>query len=396
MVIPGALSAQSDNYTLSFAPDAWYNDVDGIRVGVRVLGEMEGTFQDGPHRLEAGVWLGTAFPDLPVSYYASFTEPIPAISTFGNEGNIRAQSSIRTGYSRHKLSLNKRWQNGFDEFDYQELSLSFSQEKLVDIDYRPYPQLWQGEWKSLLGVEYQLNQNFDIGNFNLSASLKQNVSDFERFRVMMAEVKQEISLGDHFEFRIRGFSGYTDSDNAPEYLFGISYRQPVGWLDNGVSRAKGTLPESFLDDGLFHISGHTNLRGYTFTEFNDLVQGDVIQYNFVNTINAEFEFPNFVNTALDGSIIGDFMQLRSYLFADAGNFFRADYELTPGLISDLNEQRADAGIGLQFSINIPDYLGKDRGFAIRYEIPFWLSHPDGSESRFKFRNLIGIGAVISL
>ncbi len=396
VLIPGVLSAQSENYTLSFAPDAWYNEVDGIRLGARVLGEREGTFLDGPHRLEAGVWLGTAFPDLPISYYVSFTEPVLAISSFGNEGNVRIRSSIRTGYSRHELSLNKRWQNGFDEFDYQEFSLTFSQEKLFDIEYRPYPLLWQEEWKSLFGAEYRLSQNFDIGQFNLSASIKQNVSDFEAFKIGTIEIKQEIPLGEKFEFRVRGFSGYTDTENAPEYLFGISYRQPAGWLQNGVSRAKGTLPGSLLDDGLFHISGHANLRGYTNTEFRALSEGNFVQYNFVNTVNAELEFPNFVNSAMNGSILGDFVQLRSYLFADAGNFFRADYELAPGLISDLNEQRADAGIGVQFSINIPDYLGKDRGFAIRYEIPFWLSHPEGNESSFKFRNLIGIGAVISL
>lgn len=396
VLFPGVLAAQSENYTLSFAPDAWYNDVDGIRLGARVLGEMEGTFQDGPHRLDAGVWLATAFPDLPVSYYVSFTEPIAAISSFGNEGNFRIQSSIRTGYSRHELSLNKRWQNGFDEFHYQEFSLSFSQEKLFDEQYRPYPLLWQENWKTLIGAEYKLSQNFDIGQFNLTASIKQNVSDFEGFKVGLVEVKQVIPLGGKFEFRIRGFSGYTNTENAPEYLFGISYRQPVGWLQNGVSRAKGTLPGNLLDDGLFHISGHANLRGYTNTEFRSLSEGNFVQYNFVNTVNTEFEFPNFINSAMAGSIISDFVQLRSYIFADAGSFFRADYELSPRLISDLNEQRADAGVGFQFSINIPDYLGKDRGFAIRYEIPFWLSHPEGNESGFKFRNLIGIGAVISL
>lgn len=396
LLIPGVLTAQSENYTLSFAPDAWYNEVDGVRLGGRVLGEMEGTFKDGPHRLEAGLWLATAFPELPLSYYVSFTEPIPAISSFGNEGNVSLQSSIRTGYSQHKLSLNKRWQTGFDELDYQELSLSFSQEKLFDIEYRPYPLLWQEDWKSLLGVEFRLSRNLAVGQFDLNASVQQNLSNFEGFKVGKVEIKQQISLGDKFEFRVRGFSGYTDSENAPEYLFGISYRQPIGWLNTGLSRAKGTLPGSLLDDGLFHVSGHSNIRGYTNAEFEDLSEGNFIQYNFVNTINAEFDFPNFINSALDGTIFGDFVELRSYLFADAGTFFRSDYEQTPDLISDINEQRADAGIGIQFSINIPDYLGKDRGFAIRYDIPLWLSHPEDNENSFKFRNLIGIGAVISL
>ncbi len=47
------------------------------------------------------------------------------------------------------------------------------------------------------------------------------------------------------------------------------------------------------------------------------------------------------------------------------------------------------------SINIPDYLGKNRGLMLRYDLPLWLSHP-GNEANFKFRNVIGLGAVINL
>ncbi|HBX64809.1 MAG TPA: hypothetical protein DEG32_01100, partial [Balneolaceae bacterium] len=99
ILIPGIGLAQEDKYELEFAPDLWYNSVDGIRVGARVLGDMEGTFLDGPHRLDAGVWLGTSFPEMPVSYYATFTEPIPSLSDFGEEFNVQLKSSIRTGYS---------------------------------------------------------------------------------------------------------------------------------------------------------------------------------------------------------------------------------------------------------------------------------------------------------
>ncbi|MDZ7680297.1 MAG: hypothetical protein U5J63_00970 [Fodinibius sp.] len=84
----------------------------------------------------------------------------------------------------------------------------------------------------------------------------------------------------------------------------------------------------------------------------------------------------------------DLVDLRSYLFFDSGTSL--------GLTS-VEEKRtlADAGLGFLFSIDVPDYLGKSRGIAIRYDIPLWLSHP-GSEKSFRFRNVIGIGAIISL
>jgi hypothetical protein len=86
------------------------------------------------------------------------------------------------------------------------------------------------------------------------------------------------------------------------------------------------------------------------------------------------------------------------LFGDVGRFDNKHYITRhPVPNFDIVDQvKSDLGIGLQFSLNIPDYLGKDRGFALRYEIPFWLSDPSLGEKSFKFRNLIGIGAIISL
>ncbi|MEX2477477.1 MAG: hypothetical protein WD357_03505 [Gracilimonas sp.] len=396
MLIPGVLIAQSNNYKFDFAPDAWYNETDGVRLGLRVLGEMEGTFQDGPHRLDAGVWLGTAFPDQPVSYYLSFTEPIPAISSLGSEGNIQLESSIRTGYSQHALYLNKRWQRGFNELNFREVSVSFSQEKQFEFQYRPYPQLWQDQWKSLLGMSFWLSEDRERSKFDLKVDLSQNVgTNSEAFTVGMVELKEQIQLSKVFKLRVRGFGGYASDNTAPEFLFGYSYRQPVEWLNNGVSRAKGTLPGSWLNDGLFNISGGANLRGYTRHDFSVLESGGFPQYRSIAALNTEIEFPNFINSRLDKSIIGDFLHLRSYMFFDLGKTFDENINSIPGLQDDPN-LLADAGLGIQFSINIPDYLGKDRGFAIRYEVPFWLSDPLGNQNNFKYRNLIGIGAVISL
>ena len=64
---------QAQTYQFSPYPDLWYNDIDGIRIGARLLGEVEGTFNDGPHRLDAGLWVGSKIPSNPVSYYFSIT-----------------------------------------------------------------------------------------------------------------------------------------------------------------------------------------------------------------------------------------------------------------------------------------------------------------------------------
>ncbi len=381
----GSVVAQNydEGYSLTPAPDLWYNDEDGIRIGLRVLGEMEGAFKDGPHRLDAGIWLGTKFPDNSVSYYLSFTEPLNSISDFGEEGSLQAVSSIRTGLSSHALFLNKRWQDGFNELKHTEISLSFTQEKMFDLNYRPYQNLWQTNWKSIIGLNMLYhNEEEDENVFELQASIKQNInSESQAFTVFNAEIWNVKRFNSNFVLGLRTYFGTASENTAPEYLYTASYAQPYKWLNNGVSRAEGTIPTSLLDDGIAQVSGGANLRGYTDTQFSDL---STMVFNSVLAVNSEFEFPNPISKALKKGIIGDFVFVKSYFFADAGTVF----ENNPLLV--------DAGLGVQFSINIPDFLGKPRGFAIRYEVPFWISEPDPGESNLEYRNLIGFGAVISL
>tara|TARA_R100000908_G_scaffold65427_1_gene56330 strand:- start:7339 stop:8556 length:1218 start_codon:yes stop_codon:yes gene_type:complete len=392
-LFPALGFAQSDSYNLDIYPDLWYNSVDGARVGGFVLGEMEGEFQSGPHRLDAGVWLGTNFPDLPVSYYISLTEPIKPFTMPVNEANFRVESSIRTGLSRHKISFNKRWQPGFNELNFLRVGISFSREKMFDSEYRPFPLLWENQWKSLAGADLQFSQNLTPGRFMLKSSITQNLNA-DLFTVADVEITQTFELYKGFYIDVRGFAGYVSEYARPEYYYGRSYRPAAEWLDKGISRSKGTIPQSLVEDGLVHMSGGANLRGYTQQDFENPATMPNTNFDFVSSLNVEFEFPNPVNSLFKGSIVESFVSFRSYIFGDAGTFSRKNYGVHN--LSDYKGQFADAGIGFQFFVNIPDYLGKDRGFALRYEIPFWLSDPAMDENNFKFRNLIGIGAVISL
>lgn len=417
MIISSSITAQDEPYRFSFAPDLWYNDVDGIRTGIRVFGEVDGSFKDGPHRLDAGLWLGTWLPDNPISYYFSLTEPISAITSYSNEASIQAISSIRTGYSQHKIQFNKRWQAGFDEFAYKELSISFSRERLIDSEYRPYPILWQNQWKSLLGLNAIWSATPEIGQFFAKATFHQNISkDVASFSVGTIELLQRIDLSKAFKLRLRVFSGFGTEDTAPEYLFLSSMNSPIAWLDNGVSRAKGTIPLPFLEAGSFQVGGGANLRGYLNRDVNLLNAVNTQNVKFIFPLyksmvafNTELEFPNFINEKIQGlSVIGDLMELRSYLFFDIGkgNDYTIVQDIDLETLSDIapasvpgveNAPKilSDAGIGLHLSFNIPDYLGKDRGIFIRYDIPFWLSDVSSSESNFSFRQLIGLGALFS-
>ncbi|RNC85310.1 MAG: hypothetical protein ED557_00610 [Balneola sp.] len=384
--------AQNDPYKFSFAPDLWYNDVDGIRLGLRTFGEVQGSFKDGPHRLDAGIWVSTWIPVLPVSYYLSFTEPIPAITDFNNEGSIQIVTSVRTGYAQHRLQFNKRWQPGFDEYDYQELAIYFSQSKMFDSEYRPFEQIWQNDWTSIAGIVLLKSFNTEKTRFEATLDVKQNLNtESGSFSVATLELIQKIELNSGFKLRLRSFTGVGSDNTLPEYQFFSSLDSPANWLNNGISRAKGTIPQPWLNAGSFHVGGSANLRGYLNQDIDALSENLNPMFTSIISGNLELEFPNPLGKALSNvPYVGDVSELRSYSFLDIG---KGGFVNT----NDGNETDviADAGIGLQLSLNIPDYLGKDRGIFIRYEVPFWLSEVGVGDSNFSFRQLIGVGAIFA-
>ncbi|MDZ7680296.1 MAG: hypothetical protein U5J63_00965 [Fodinibius sp.] len=221
----GTSQTQSSSYQLLPAPDLWYNSVDGVRVGARVLGQVPNSFGDGPHRLNAGLWLGTKFPENPVSYYLKFTEPIPAISDFGSEASISLQTSYRTGFQSHGVSFDKRWQTGFNEMNYKELSVEFRAEHRFDSDYLLYEQLWQDQWLYLVSATFDYTDENVMGRYHLSWSADANIAgSAENFMRSRISYQQQVKLSDSFTLYSRLFTGLAGDNTAPEYLFAHSYR----------------------------------------------------------------------------------------------------------------------------------------------------------------------------
>lgn len=382
--------AQSGNsYEIGLRPDIWYNDVDGIMIGTRFEGRVAGTDEEGPHRLDAGIWLGTWFPAVPVSYQMQYTEPFSSLSEYGNEFHIRLSSSIRQGYHTHGISLKKRWERNYDFLNYTEAGVAYHFEKRFDDEYTLFPQLWGSEWKGLVKPEINVQRVGTRNRSNLSLNPEFNTLD-PFFYSLSASLSHELYLGEDWAIRLRLFSATVSEDTPPEYLLFLSSGAEVTTLDGSLTRAKGTVPVRWAKSGNIHFASGPNLRGYTKMDIRSIRNEAPLQFTEVASINTEFSFPNPIQTGLRNiEELSDFLSFRSYLFFDGAAVG------TSALSSESvnNDYYANAGIGLAFALNIPDYLGKPRGFVIRYEVPFWLSDAfDGSN--FKYRHLIGIGATV--
>lgn len=396
------LSAQTPAYEVIPSPDLWYNAMDGIRIGANLKGQVPGTFEDGPHRLDAGIWLGLWFPDQPVSYYIGYTEPISSWSEFGSEASVELISSIRTGYHNHGVAFNKRWQQGFDERRYREIRIYNSFEKRFNLDYTPFENLWSENSKVLTSFSAVIRDDNRFGWYQLSAGASfQYLNDV--YSMFSLSANQTVLFNDSWGVRLRTYTGLTSANTAPEYLQSRSVRPSIGWMSNGVTRAKGTIPQSWLESGYLQVAGGANVRGYTHQDIKSFQRQCAVStvgicmdedispmlFNTIASINLELDYWNPIMKLLNEiPYASEFLRFRSYLFYDTGRSL--------GLVDgEPTRSFSNAGTGFSLSLNIPDYRGKERGFVLRYEIPFWLSDP-ADEKAFKFRHLFGFGAVISL
>jgi hypothetical protein len=144
-----------------------------------------------------------------------------------------------------------------------------------------------------------------------------------------------------------------------------------------------------MHEGFIQIEGGPDLRGYTGADIRRLNHGQAPVYNSLGALNFELNYPNPIGQNLKKvPIVGKLLKFDSYLFFDTGTSFG----LAAGKKSPVF---SDFGPGFKLSLNIPSYLGKSRGFAIRYDVPVWVSNPPNGEPVFKYRSLAGIGAVIS-
>lgn len=386
-------------------PDIWFNSIDGVRLGVQLNGASITDFGEDRHRLNLGIWYGSKNPSDPVSYYFSFTEEIPWISSYDKEANIELISSVRTGLSKHGFLFTKRFQPAFQENNHSKLTIGFSYENQYDTRYIPFD-IFQQSPKSLILLGYEQYNTNKAGPFRFKNWFMYNAnSSSGTFRSLQSEVNQLVRLSSSFKLNARGFLGLISSLNAPEHAFSLSFKPVAEFNNSGLSRARGTIPQSWYEIGNIHVggTGGANLRGYVDQSLQRLnafpIQATTTS---IAAVNLDLDFPNPINNKIQAtSVLKDVAQFRSYVFFDAG---------LPGDVRDLSnltlttnppatpfpdEAIFDGGVGFTVDINIPDFQGNRRGFVLRYEMPFWVSSPLVGEESLKFRQVIGFGGIFT-
>lgn len=378
-----------NKYQITPGPDLWYNSVDGLRIGVKIRGQMAGSMGDGPHRLDVGFWLGSKWPSSPFSYYASLTELVPGWSSFGSEASFEIISSIREGFYSHGLTFRKRWQNGFNENEYVQLYVLADVNKRFDLDYVALPVLWDSKTLYMFEPNLEVNGNYGaIGPISQSLLFRiagQGAFNQDFFTQLEFEQEGKIELYDDFKLGHRIFFSTSSSNVPTQYQYRLSTGKAVEDLNNGFGRSKGTLPISGFEQGWLHLPDGPNLRAYGLYEMKQIFTDKPNIYRSSAAINLELDVPNPISWIVDQTpILGGILNNRMYFFNDTGQ----------GWGSEKSKIQSNFGLGLSVGLNLPESLGKNKILTVRYDVPFWLSHPVATEPNFKYRSVLGFSNII--
>ena len=386
-------------YELNARPDVWYNNYDGVKLGFHINGD----YMNYHHKVDASVWLNTAFlQDYNYyDYYQNEYNPFSyrfnyntGLDKFSKHTDITLHSRLLDGLNLNKIKLKK--------YDYSKKNMFYASFKSMyranesDLRYTNY-KVWESEKfnnTANFGWTHSYKYKGGDGKLNLELTSSTIASDYDYSKVVLTSVHKSI-LG-KLQLNIRLFGQYGSGTNwAGESRLNLAGANSEELMENKFTRSEGFIPNQWLGYGSttnhFQMGGGLNLRGYVgyyAPEIND-EDNYVLSYNGTSgaSISAELEFQNIFSLK---RIFG--LPFKSYLFADAGvinttEITRENYK------EAFSKVRSDAGLGFALTLNEWGPLQMVKPITLRLDLPLFLNrYPSVDEDYYQTnRFVVGIG-----
>lgn len=389
------------NYRMYWRPDIWYNNVDGIKVGLH----LNGNYFKYNHRFAASAWYNTNAGKFHVS-----------------ENHTHQDGNELFNYTlTYDTYLNKVLKNSFFSFDGRKLdglqythtayhiqnrkrSSTFSigfktiyRKDATALSYLLYPGMWNYDYRNNTSrIGYLHNYNYTRGRGAITINLvSSSIGSDYNYSLIRSEVINENNLG-KIEIRTRWFAQYGwGKEVAPESKLMLAGANNEELMENKYVRSQAFFPEEWTgtyNTGTKHFQygGGLNLRGYNgYLAVSENSKGELINtYSGTSGTSASVEIELDKLMRFRPKLTRNWLHLDYYLFADAGiiNYNEPDEALL------FDKLRADAGAGIALTIKKFWQFENVKPFTIRFDMPFFLNTPPATESDFvKFRWLVGIG-----
>ncbi len=370
-----------DHYSLFLWPQSWYNDIDGLKLGLKILGSYLNRY----YIFRNDVWYN--FKSENFDFKIGYSMPLEKISR-----NLWQHLQVINVEGRRLINANFNYNviSSFAQQPTHNFRIGVISAKVTDNRYiyrkvtvnddtKKISEWEQGELNKFY-FQYTLNRDknsFPLKlEFQLHSANKKFKSKFEYTRLSLELNKSVMCMWQNLCLEIRSFGGMflPESNAAPvQDRFWVAEADPIERYKHVYLRSPGALPVWFKN----HFPGDGNLRGYLYKlddDTNPLTAQRILSANldiFQQNIHKIIpKIRKLKNIGID-----------FYIFFDGGWIYSMNKE---------TNTLFDAGMGFQFKKRI---IGKLRTLKVGF--PLWLSQPDfnksnQSESNWKFRWFISL------
>ncbi len=376
--LPRMFYNPADAYVLTWKPGFWYNDIDGLRAGMRFHGHYRNN-----RLLNFGLWYGARSGV--VDGMLSYTHKMPVVM------GMNSAFKLARLEGRLMADFNLQYRSGKYLFQppQHHITLGIATAKLQDAAYAVAEYRISGEtlslptWSPGTVTRFYLDYSVNPRGFSWQSTVKVRadhareglLSDYGFTRLRGEAVISWPGIGVFARLFAGTFTGESTALPLQNMFSAFSATAQEIFENNFTLRSRG----GFFPEAHLHSPGGGNLRGYYDQPWR---LGKTI---FAG--NIELRKP--ANIPLIGALLQPLLgRSEITLFADAGH-------LTDQLGN--SSFLSNAGLGLFFRQQLPDKwytIITGTSYSLRLDFPFWVNTPyedpisGAKDNQLKFRYLL--------
>lgn len=379
-------------------PDIWYNNFDGLQLGVHANGNYFGL----DDIYSANIWLNTGVGQQNIETKIKDKFNILSCSLSVKKSLMKIWTQLSTyanftsnaGLNKGGLGLEKYFRKQ-DARSPNYLRINISHDVMYRDNIDATYLLNSSEWSTNmlnstvnLGIEKTYSYTKGNGKLNFDVRTPGIKSDFNYSYLQLSAVNNnEIKK---LDIKTRFFARYGIGNTPFESTLNFAGANSEQLMNNKFTRATGFVPTKWTGYGStlnhFQMGGGLNVRGLASYLVPDVKNGQTyITYSGKSGISGsvEVDFDKYIKIKPYPYL--KYFHLDSYIFADAGVMVINTYDDE----QKLSKLRANAGLGFLLTYKMP-YLSV-KPLSIRFDMPLWLNTTPATDPQFvKLRYVVGI------
>lgn len=391
------------NYHLRLRPDIWYNNFDGVKIGMH----LEGNYLKTKHLFNLDIWGNTTVSEgamrrgdtaLHQHNYIDFRFTYKNdISKIIKNGTVGLEVKFLEGLAYAQAEFVKKFN---DKVSAGINYTIFTRLREADFNYLYYQNEWERNYKNgafnfFMNVNNAKKRWSENLNIHLRASAFGSRSAYSFLSTQYLFNLQLKKIVWKYRFYARIGSGANTPKESMLYAAGAN---PEEMMTNKYMRSVTFFPEELYkgyDGALDHLQfgGGLNLRGYSgrsLIVFNTRENNYQPLYkgNSGLAFNTELEFNQLFK--IRAPKLGQYVQMNTYFFGDMGSI--GNIEIKTNSNAFFSNLLADAGLGASLTIKKFWVLQQIKPLTIRFDMPFFVNTPgiDDGNNYWKFRWVLGI------